>query len=379
MDIYNYNRNFSSYDFSTVDLKDNDIFSENNLLQELFNNFFDSIFILDNDYFRSIINCNKSAVSTFGFSKEELVGKSIGMLHVNEDSFKTFQKLLYSETQKSGFLHLENFVVKRKDGSVFVSCHSVMPLYDKIKKIKGWISIVRDVSEQVNTEARYIESNRSLENLAASIQNKTEKEKEKITKKYLESFGQNLTGLFFKITMLEKVISEDIRNSNDNKKILFLKEIKETVKNLIYEGRNVSEGIRPAIIDDLGISDAVIWLSEKFYKETGIVCNTEEIQESLTVPKDISILIFRICQEIFSNIKKHSKADMVNITLKKQEDLLILNIKDNGIGIDEKIIIDKLSLGILRIKVLVKYLGGNMKIIGNQKESYTSFNINIPF
>ena len=337
------------------------------ILKQLFNSFFDPIFILDKDSGRSIINCNKQAVLTFGFKKEELIGESVRILHVNDDSFASFQQLLHTNSPKKDFFYLDRFAMKRKNGKIFISAHSILPYYDGERVLQGWISVIKDLSSQISMEAKTNESYDKLHQLANRIQNRTEAVREYLTKEYLEKLGQSLTALIFKISDLEKKRLVENNGKNDEEIILKLLEMKKMIKTLIDESRSVSVSLRPSILDDLGLPAAIVWLADNFQKKTGILCKVNRVEESIIVPVNKAIKIFRICQEIFSNIEEHSKATEVEIVLKSRDGFLVLQITDNGIGIGKTAIDDPHSLGILKMKVLTKNLNGKFEISANKK------------
>ncbi len=97
------------------------------LLNMTFASMLDAVFIIGPDN-TSIIDCNPAASQMFGYRREDLVGRAVGFLHVDETALAEFQEHLYTAVEGKGFLYLPRFRMKRKDGSVFPTEHSVMPL-----------------------------------------------------------------------------------------------------------------------------------------------------------------------------------------------------------------------------------------------------------
>jgi PAS domain S-box-containing protein len=121
------------------------------LLERTFASLRDAVFIIDAETVK-IIDCNPIASEIFGYSREEMVGRTTTFLHVNEATLEEFRSHLYPAVQKKGFLdHLE-FSMKRKDGTIFLTEHCVMPLEDEQSKRVGWVSVVRDITERKRTE-----------------------------------------------------------------------------------------------------------------------------------------------------------------------------------------------------------------------------------
>jgi signal transduction histidine kinase len=84
------------------------------------------------------------------------------------------------------------------------------------------------------------------------------------------------------------------------------------------------------------------------------------------VDEYIGVELFRILQEALSNVIRHAKASEVKVSLMKQDNILELNIADNGIGIDEKEIVDINSLGLLGIHERVRSINGSIVINGKK-------------
>jgi len=124
------------------------------LLRTTFDSMTDAVFILDAKLpVPTILECNKAASTIFGYEKNEMLGRNTAFLHMSEETLREFQSLLYSAVEKDLLpFHLADHRMKRKDGSIFYSEHSVSPLLnDKGERI-GWVSIVRDITERKRSE-----------------------------------------------------------------------------------------------------------------------------------------------------------------------------------------------------------------------------------
>ena len=127
---------------------------QTDLLQKTYDSLIDAIFILNAHNPPKILECNEAASTTFGYNKTEMIGKTTAFLHVNKESLKEFQSLLFPAMEEIPlkFFYLPEFRMKRKDGSVFISEHSVAQLLDDNGKRIGWVSNVRDITERKQTE-----------------------------------------------------------------------------------------------------------------------------------------------------------------------------------------------------------------------------------
>jgi PAS domain S-box-containing protein len=122
------------------------------LLERTFAGLLDAIFIIDADTVE-IIDCNPAASEMFGYSRQEMLGRTTTFLHIDEVALEEFRGLLYPAVEEKGFLFLPEFRMKRKDGAVFPTEHSVMPIEDEQGQRIGWVSVVRDITARKRAEA----------------------------------------------------------------------------------------------------------------------------------------------------------------------------------------------------------------------------------
>ncbi|MEW6716557.1 MAG: diguanylate cyclase [Chloroflexota bacterium] len=121
------------------------------LLAKTFASLREALFLVDANT-NKIVDCNPAASDVFGYHREEMVGRTTAFLHVDQAALEEFGERLSSDVEKKGFLFLPEFSMKRKDGQVFPTEHSVMPLNDKQGNLVGWVSVVRDISERKRME-----------------------------------------------------------------------------------------------------------------------------------------------------------------------------------------------------------------------------------
>ena len=121
------------------------------LLESMFISLRDAVFIIDAKTVE-IIECNPAASEIFGYTRNELLGRTTTFLHVTEASLEEFRKNLSAAVEKEGFLARFEFKMKRKNGTVFPTENSVVPLKDEQDKLIGWVSAVRDITDRKRAE-----------------------------------------------------------------------------------------------------------------------------------------------------------------------------------------------------------------------------------
>ncbi|MCZ7603975.1 MAG: ATP-binding protein [Melioribacteraceae bacterium] len=206
-------------------------------------------------------------------------------------------------------------------------------------------------------------SNRTeeLRNLSEHLQNVREQERKYLATEIHDEFGGMLSAL--KIDVLSLQDNSQSNSKNKNEKISsMIKFIDSSIKKV----QKFSAELRPEILDDLGLSDAIDWYGEDFEKRSGIKCNFHRNEDDeLFINTELALTLFRIFQETLTNVLRHSKANEVNISLIVNNDEIILTIKDNGIGISQEKIDDPKSIGLIGMRERINKWNGSIKISGS--------------
>ena len=100
--------------------------------------------------------------------------------------------------------------------------------------------------------------------------------------------------------------------------------------------RRIAAELRPAILDDLGLVAALESQVQQFIRATGITCRLDVLldDEGQGPTREQATALFRIVQEALTNVSRHARATLVNIVLERREEDLVLEVRDNGVGID---------------------------------------------
>ena len=113
---------------------------------------------------------------------------------------------------------------------------------------------------------------------------------------------------------------------------------------------------------------AIKWMAKNFQNRTGISCKVVVPGADKITDPVRSTAIFRIVQEALTNVMRHAAASQVKVSLEKKDDTLVVEVRDNGIGIKEGRIFDSKSLGLIGIRERVLLLGGEAVISGKPGE-----------
>ncbi|HLS85224.1 MAG TPA: response regulator [Burkholderiales bacterium] len=204
--------------------------------------------------------------------------------------------------------------------------------------------------------ARLRASEDKLRRLAAHLISVREEERTHIAREIHDELGQVLTGLKMEVGWLARRLKEPA-----------LLEKTESMSKLIDSSvqtvRKIATGLRPEMLDDMGLIAAVAWQAKEFQKRTGIRCRTKLAPET-KLDLEVSTTVFRIFQEILTNVARHARATRVDIELELAEDQLRLEVTDNGVGIAEEDLHGRKSLGLLGMQERALLFGGEVSITG---------------
>lgn len=229
---------------------------------------------------------------------------------------------------------------------------------------------IQDAEEELKN------SREELRRLSAYIQSAREEERTRISREIHDELGQSLTGLKMDLSWLEKKFSSNEVKSN----IIFdkINSMSQLIDSTINTVRKISSELRPGVLDYLGLPAAIEWQSQDFQKRTGIICKIISLPNEIKLTQDLSTAVFRIFQETLTNVARHSEANLVEISLAKNENNLLLSIKDNGRGITAAELHNIKSLGLVGMRERTELFGGEFKITGTKEGTVVLVKIPLP-
>jgi signal transduction histidine kinase len=191
-----------------------------------------------------------------------------------------------------------------------------------------------------------------------------EEDRKQVARDLHDQIGQILTAIKMDMTWMTRHLPETESMVLDR-----LAESIQLINNGVKAVRTICSGLRPGVLDDLGLAAAIEWQASEFASRNGILCEVSVPPVDLHLDGDRATATFRIFQECMTNVVRHAQAKMVSITLCQEEENILLVVKDNGIGFHESGLPNALgSLGLLGMKERAQFCGGDMHIsssIGN--------------
>jgi len=216
---------------------------------------------------------------------------------------------------------------------------------------------------------RLRESENKLRRLAAHLISVREEERAHIAREIHDELGQVLTGLKMEVVWLAKRLREqELIDKTDS--------MSKLIDSTVQTVRKIATGLRPEMLDDMGLIAAVGWQAKEFQKRTGIRCRVK-LPPEVKLDIDVSTTMFRIFQEILTNVARHSRATRIDVELKVAADSVALDVADNGVGISGGDMRGKKSLGLLGMHERALLFGGDVRISGSAGHG-TRVGVSIP-
>jgi len=218
--------------------------------------------------------------------------------------------------------------------------------------------------ERKRDEDRLARSHEDMRRLTAHVQSIREQERTRIAREIHDQLGQSLTALRMEQARLAGIVNRMPDNDERAQVLGKLESMSELIGETIQTVRHISAELRPGALDDLGLVAAVEWELREFEKRTGIRCRILATPDSFTVGEPVATQLFRVFQELLTNIARHSGAQHVTVELTLQNAVSLLQVIDDGCGIEQGRIEDPHSLGLLGMRERVALAGGTVVFKG---------------
>ncbi|MBT3184126.1 MAG: sensor histidine kinase [Nitrospina sp.] len=234
------------------------------------------------------------------------------------------------------------------------------------------VAYKKQAEEIEKTTAQVKASEKQLRELCAHLESVREEERLRVAREIHDELGQVLTTLKLEISLLEEGLPKDSELEPE-----IFPSILSHIDGAIQTVKKVSGELRPFILDNLGILEAVEWEMRQFEKRTRIQCELHLDYDDSKLELDKAVTVFRIFQETLTNIVRHANASKVSLSLTQESGCLVLTIVDNGKGVSERQINAKDSFGLIGMRERAYVWGGEIFIKGTSGKG-TEVVVHIP-
>ena len=286
--------------------------------RELFESASDAIWLHDLE--ENIVAANKASATLTGYSLKELSTIKSGNLFA-EDCLEDINQVEDSLLKNGAPGYLSEARIIRKDKSESYVQLSTNPVFSN-GQIVGFQHIARDITEQ----------KRMQENLSFYLHQVTKAQEEERKRISLELHDDTVQALVVLSRRLDALASGGKGLSEDNR--LQLEGLWQQTNNIIQGVRRLSQDLRPAALDSLGLRATLEWLASDVAEYSGIETKVNVVGSERRLSGEIELELFRIAQEAMRNVWRHSKATRAGIKVEFDPTKTRITVSDNGKGFD---------------------------------------------
>ena len=333
--------------------------------RSLFENAHDAIWVQDLE--GNITAANEATTRLTGYDMETLT-------HMNAKDFLSEEGLELARTIRRNFMRGERIKgpydqrIVRKDGAeAFLRLSSSL-----ISGDRGPVAIqhiARDVTEERQMQ----------ENLRFYLQQATRAQEEERKRISMELHDETIQELVVLSRQLDELASSE--NIQPEERRHRLEELRQETNNIMQGVRRLSQDLRPAALDRLGLSAALEWLATDVSNYSGIATRVNVIGSERRFAEEIELVLFRITQEALRNVWRHAGATEVEITVTFEEDMVRITITDNGKGFSPPQRMGDMAkygkLGLAGMEERARLVGGTL-VIQSQPGSGSTVILELP-
>jgi PAS domain S-box-containing protein len=298
-----------------------------------------------------VASWNSGAQKIKGYRADEIIGQHFSIFYIPEDIGVGKPARELATAISDGRVEDEGWRIRR-DGSRFWANVIITAIRDSSGMLRGFAKITRDMTERL----RVTELEHASE-LSAHVQSAREDAQARVARELHDDLGQRLTAIKMDLSLL----GADMSACETSQSMLSqIDRVQEQVDAMVVSIRRIAAGLRPPMLDDLGVLAALDWLAKDFTLRYGIhVKKSVAVElEALTFSDAAGTAIFRIVQEALTNVARHAQASEVTIEMDRTGDICSVRIEDNGCGTIIDTPRNEKTFGLLGIQERVRQLHG---------------------
>ncbi len=317
----------------------------------------EGILTIDHSRFTS---CNQKAADILGMTIEDIVG------HTPQELSPEFQPndirsadlaTMYTDRALAGEVLVFEWVHFRADGgttTIEVSLGRVQ-FEDEPSLLCFW----RDITERKAVEGHLRSSREKLRALTARLDAVREEERKELSRELHDGLGQILTALKIDIALLKRLLTS---SNAPTEQIETAVSMNSLVDDSLHMTRSLARDLRPALLEETGLGHALETLLSEMSAKAGLVNEIVLPEEAIRLDHAQVLACYRIAQEALTNIIRHASASKVSVRLVSAADETVMEIDDDGIGIESQSHWRPGALGIAGMRERVEQFNGRLHV-----------------
>jgi PAS domain S-box-containing protein len=213
-----------------------------------------------------------------------------------------------------------------------------------------------------------------LQRLSKQLLDAQEAERKRISRELHDELGQALTVIGMNLEELAKTLPSEGSPQLKER----LAETTGLADETLEQVREMALGLRPSLLDDLGLVPALRWYCNRLTQRLTIEISFEAVDCKDRLPTQVETALYRIVQEALTNITRHAQASRVHVRLECRGPTIVTTIEDDGQGFDPETVASRGGVGLLGIRERAALLGGSLSI-KSQPGQGTRLTLHIPW
>ena len=312
-----------------------------------------------------ILGWNRAAETVSGWIADEALGRNLVELCLPMEAREPF---LVELAQVTAGKEVRDFEApfRTRSGSQTMLSWNMSRVPATHGGLIGLMAIGTAVAQDIKVKEELRLAYAQVRSEARRAQRVKEEERRRIARELHDEFGQALTGLKFDLAWFGKRLRQTPAPTGRTDLLSKVQAMSGSVDTLLESVRATAAALRPTMLDDLGMVPALETLAATFQLRTGLQCVLDIAPElsSMELPSETSVALFRIVQELLTNVMRHAAASQVRIQLRRSEGQVTLEVTDNGNGTVCKQMIKPDSFGLRGMQERASLLGGHFQIAG---------------
>jgi len=219
-------------------------------------------------------------------------------------------------------------------------------------------NLERGIADRLSKEEEFRRSTEQLRELSARLQSVREEERTQIARAIHDELGQALTGLKMDVAWLQKHMDQQPPALLEKTEAM-----SDLIDVIVQAVRRIATELRPGILD-LSLVATIEWQLQEFQDRSGIQGKLISAPEETALDADGATTVFRIFQEILTNVTRHAQATQIEVSVEENATFLTLQVQDNGRGITSSEIHSPKSIGLLGMQERARLRAGEVHFQG---------------
>ena len=298
--------------------------------------------------------------------KNDVISKRDGIFELSED---LRQQMIGDLTREQQELEAANRQVRRR---VWETTATAVVVGAIIARLSTWYAS-RLEAAGLKDRAEIVQNRLELRELSGQLVRVQEDERRTIARELHDEIGQALTAVDVELAVAEGAVGID-------RAATAIHEARTVTQRALASARDLSQLLRPSMLDDFGLPDTLKWYLRKFSDRTAV--RTELVEDQLTerLPIDVELCVYRVVQEALTNVSRHARATVCRVFLQRLASSVVVTVEDDGVGLADasgRAAAQRKGLGLVGIRERVSDLGGTFRIEGKSGRG-TRLTIELP-